>query len=273
MTTEVNNGKLTIFSVTHLDCSFPKCDFIVPIQTNKDKTGIDLGILSDNTGNNISHKNANYSELTALYWIWQNLQNIDADFIGFCHYRRYFLYPTFFTKKLKNKFLNRAKKFILRRKIFQKLKLSLAGSHKLRNFLLEQLNKGYVIISDGFFLFDKYHQPISLKNDYSWVHSANDWQICKSVVTDLFPDYIESFNYCEAQNYYSPYNVFIARKDFVMQYCNWLFPILFNIEKRVEIPENKYQARVLAFLAERLFNIYLYKNNIKKIELPIFNPL
>lgn len=46
-----------------------------------------LGYIPDNTGDNISAKNPNYCELTALYWVWKNL---DCEYIGLCHYRRYF---------------------------------------------------------------------------------------------------------------------------------------------------------------------------------------
>lgn len=58
------------------------------IQVGRSLTNIDLGFLNDNTGDNISNKNRNYNELTALYWGWKNLK--DAEIIGLCHYRRYF---------------------------------------------------------------------------------------------------------------------------------------------------------------------------------------
>lgn len=40
----------------------------------------------DNEGDNISGKNPDYCELTAQYWAWKN---IDCDYYGFFHYRRY----------------------------------------------------------------------------------------------------------------------------------------------------------------------------------------
>ena len=40
----------------------------------------------DNNGDNISAKNSQYCELTAQYWAWKN---IDCDYYGFFHYRRY----------------------------------------------------------------------------------------------------------------------------------------------------------------------------------------
>lgn len=44
-------------------------------------------MIGDDTGDNISAKNPYYSELTAQYWAWKNL---NAEYVGLCHYRRYF---------------------------------------------------------------------------------------------------------------------------------------------------------------------------------------
>ena len=60
----------------------------LPIQVGKAISNTDLGVQGDNTGDNISEKNQSYCELTGIYWAWKNLKNVD--YIGLCHYRRYF---------------------------------------------------------------------------------------------------------------------------------------------------------------------------------------
>ncbi len=59
--------------------------WIKPIQVGAALTDIEIADLKDNTGDNISEKNYNYSELTAMYWVWKNRQD---DYMGICHYRR-----------------------------------------------------------------------------------------------------------------------------------------------------------------------------------------
>lgn len=51
---------------------------------------LESDILTDCEGDNISSKNRQYCELTALYWIWRHAKE---DVIGLSHYRRHFILP------------------------------------------------------------------------------------------------------------------------------------------------------------------------------------
>lgn len=61
-------------------------DWVIPIQVGKALTDIKIADVCDDTGDNISLKNTDYSEGTALYWIWKNTDG--QDYVGLFHYRR-----------------------------------------------------------------------------------------------------------------------------------------------------------------------------------------
>lgn len=61
-------------------------DWIVPIQVGAALTDKSIYEIKDNTGDNISEKNGNFSEATAIYWMWKNASK--TDYIGLNHYRR-----------------------------------------------------------------------------------------------------------------------------------------------------------------------------------------
>ena len=77
---------IKIIVATHKKYQMPEEKMYLPIHVGKEGKQ-DLGYTGDNTGDNISNKNNFYCELTGMYWAWKNL---DADYIGLCHYRRYF---------------------------------------------------------------------------------------------------------------------------------------------------------------------------------------
>ena len=55
-------------------------------------------------------------------------------------------------------------------------------------------------------------------------------------------------------------NIFIAKSEWVNKYCEWLFSILFEVEKNISISDDNYQKRVFGFLSRRA----KFKSNIDK---------
>lgn len=80
--------KITVFVACHKPADVHSDDMYRPIQVGKALSTNEMNMIGDDTGDNISKKNPLYSELTAQYWAWKNYH--DSEYIGFCHYRRYF---------------------------------------------------------------------------------------------------------------------------------------------------------------------------------------
>ena len=77
--------RVKIFVVAYKAFEMPEGESLVPIHVGKNLLD---GMIGDDTGDNISEKNPSYCEMTAHYWIWKNVR--DCDYVGVCHYRRYF---------------------------------------------------------------------------------------------------------------------------------------------------------------------------------------
>lgn len=85
----LNNNNLDIFVCSHKQYKSPVLNKVyktLSVGNNTELYGDN--IIRDDTGDNISDMNPFYCELSGLYWIWKNY-NI-KDYVGICHYRRYF---------------------------------------------------------------------------------------------------------------------------------------------------------------------------------------
>ena len=74
----------------HKPIACPNSDLYLPVQLGASTAENPIaGMQPDNAGDNISDANFSFSEMTAQYWAWKNLE---ADYVGLCHYRRYFCF-------------------------------------------------------------------------------------------------------------------------------------------------------------------------------------
>ena len=184
-----------------------------------------LGFVSDDTGENISSKNSSYCELTGLYWMWKNSP---ADIIGLVHYRRYFANWRF--------------------------------GHRLEKKDLEKIFDTYDIIlpKKTTSLFNNVYE------DYDHWNYAKDLDLCQKVISEQCPEYIDSFDKVMNGSDLYYYNMFIAPKEIISGYCEWVFPLLFEVEKRVDMAGyDDYQKRIYGFLTERLFDVWMDKQDLK----------
>lgn len=186
----------------------------------------------DNTGDNISEKNANYCELTALYWAWKN--DRQSKYKGLCHYRRYFT-TSIFSKD-------------------EKKYLTIDDVEKL-------LKKADIIVPE------KQYFVRSARENYLRCGYQEDLQITYNVLKEKYPEYLEIYDKVLDGNWSYLTNMLIAPKKIFDDYCEWLFDILFEVEKRTDITGYSIQeARIFGYISERLLTVWLLKNQYSVIE-------
>lgn len=223
---------IKILVATHKKYWMPEDTVYMPIHVGRENKD-DLGYIGDNTGDNISVKNSNYCELTGLYWAWKNL---DCEYIGLCHYRRYFSF------KVKGNILKDKQNAILEQKDYEKL---------LQEYDVILPNKRNYYIE-------------TVRSQYEHAHNKQDLLEVENIVKEKYPTYSDAFTKVMNSRKLYIYNMFVMKKDLFNEYCKWLFDILFTLETRIDISNyDQYNARVFGFLSERLFNVWLEKQNLK----------
>lgn len=232
-------SEVKIMIATHRDYDFPNDKTYAPVHVGR-VNGNSFGCVGDDTGENISHKNPNYCELSGLYWAWKNKFFSQAKYCGLVHYRRHF-----------------------------------SGSLQYKgNFSILSGDDVIELMKDCDILLPKKRKYYveTVKNHYANAHSGKDMDSLQKVVSELYPEYLPTFDYVLSQRGLYLYNMFVMSPDKFDKYCTWLFHILFVLEERVDITNyDNYQKRIFGFLSERLFNVWILHNKFRIKEVKIIS--
>lgn len=248
-----------LYSVFHKDFFKPAADYVVPIHAGKSASDKQLDILSDNTGDHISHLNNTFCELTVLYWLWKNAERSTSHF-GLCHYRRYFtLKPP----------MNALKPARIISYFPAQENIDKVVTPSLHDELTNLLATNDVIVQQPMLIHRNKSGTLNLEQHYKKDHIANDWNVLITTIAELYPAYKPSIKTFNESLKMSFFNMMIAPWNVWDDYLTWLFTILFEVQKRILVSDNAYQARVFGFMSERLMNLYLQHNDTKTAYLPI----
>lgn len=221
------NAKIII--ATHKLYDMPEDKIYLPLHVGSEGKEA-LPYQPDNTGENISEKNPSFCELTGLYWAWKNL---DCDYLGLAHYRRH---------------------FTVRSKGYQKkhTPMECVLSSKELNCLIPK----YKIIVPQ----KRNYYIETLYSHYAHTHYAEHLDITRDIIREKYPDYLDAFDQVMKQTSGYMFNMYIMEKKLSDQYCEWLFDILFELEKRVgERDYSAFQGRFFGRVSEIIFNVWLAK--------------
>ena len=198
-----------------------------------------LGFQGDNSGENISVLNPYYCELTGLYWAWKNLE---CDYLGLVHYRRYF------TKKgVTYKDSINIDAVILDKDDIEKML-------EVSNVIVPKKRKYYIE---------------TLYSHYAHTLDAGHLDLARKMIEQKNPEYLASFDKVMKQRSAYMFNMFIMKKELADDYFTWLFPILDSMYECMDLSDlTPFEARLFGRVSELLFNVWLDKNNLNIKEVP-----
>ncbi|KAI4450949.1 hypothetical protein C823_005486 [Eubacterium plexicaudatum ASF492] len=215
-----------IFTMTHKKFDEPKDSIYIPLHVGR-AAADDLGYAGDDTGDSISERNKYYGELTGVYWVWKNVR--DADIVGICHYRRYFLNQE---------------------------------SELLSQKEYEDILKEYDVITSNDLKSNKSYREL-----YEEAHNIEDLNLTENIIKKKFPEYANELESVLSGNtgYYG--NLMVTSKNLFDSYAQWLFSIFFEMEKQIDVSSyDLYHQRVFGFLSEQLLKVWIQKHNLKVYE-------
>lgn len=236
--------RITIAVATHKAYRMPEDPMYLPLHVG---TALHPDILTemtgDNTGDNISDRNGYYSELTGLYWLWKNC---NADYKGLVHYRRH-LGSTHFAQRHAHDRFDRIIRTDEMREILHHSDIVVA---KRRNYYIE-----------------------TVRSHYAHTFHIEQFDKCRNVLLDLCPDYVPAWDHLMESRSAHIFNMFVMKHDLFDAYCAWMFPILFELEKRLPPAQyDAFDARYLGRVSERLLDPWLATNKYMFTELPTVSP-
>jgi hypothetical protein len=256
----------------------------LPIHVGKSLSSKDLDMQCDNEGENISDKNPLYCEMTGWYWAWKHLK---AEYIGLCHYRRYF---TFRSIGFKERLI--AKLSIAYVNIFGGL-LHKTGGY-FPNIVVNNENelrleaKDFAKCIDDI-LKDKDYDAVvpsphrfTNGDTYSYfvVFGREFLSLLSEIIERQHPDFYPFYKASLKESSFYAGNMAIFKYKHFDEYCTLVFSILkefevLMVERGLCIDPYKERlcSRIIGYLAEVLTNAFIFKMRCEKYKILRVNTL
>lgn len=216
-----------IFAMTHKPFEVPADAMYIPLHVGHIDAREEFGYMGDDTGDNISKYNCYYAELSGVYWVWKNYT--DADCVGICHYRRF---------------------------------LTSEEGYAFTEVEYERILSTYDLVTTK-----QLELPGSYREGFAAHHKVDTLDETGRIIAELYPEYYDTFVRLVHQNKTYFGNMMVAKKALFDAYCEWLFTILFELQKRIDLAfEDDYHRRVFGFISEFLLYVWVTANQYRAYE-------
>lgn len=251
----MNNDKpldLKILISCHKEITLPQAEVYLPVQVGVANTSVRLaGMQPDNEGENISDRNFTYCELTAQYWAWKNLE---ADYVGLCHYRRFFYFGE----------QNYAKN-----DHFQ-VEADALSEYSIRDFRLDDVKlirrevEGYDLVTAPYWDVSKTIAPGGVKSSVAehmiayGLFEEEDLKKLRSIVAERQPAYLSHFDSYVNGKKYLGYSCYIMRRELFDRFCEFEFDILQAFDETFDYSYlTTTKKRICGYFGEILYSVFV----------------
>jgi hypothetical protein len=218
---------IRILIACHKKSPVPADPLYLPLQVGAEGKE-SIGFQRDDEGAEISSRNSLYCELTGLYWGWKNLS---ADGLGLVQYRRHFTMHS----------------------------RSWCAHHSLDENVLtaeeaRQLLERYAVLVPK----KRRYYIETIYSQYDHTFDGRHLDAARAAVRRRCPEYLPDFDaYMKARSGWM-FNMFLMRRPLADAYCQWLFPLLEDVEAQIDSSGmNAFEKRYIGRVSERLLDVWL----------------
>ena len=217
---------IKVIVAAHKPYPMPEDGLYLPVQVGASGKR-PIGFTPDNTGDHISDKNDRYSELTGLYWAWKNLS---ADYLGLAHYRRL---------------------------------LTARGGSTLDRALTQGEAEALLSRSDVILPRKRRYYIETIYSHYAHTMYPEPLDLTREIIAERHSAYLPEFDRLKHRRSAHLFNMFLMKRELADAYCEWLFDILEELEKRVDDSVyDSFHRRFYGRVSERLLDVWLYTNRL-----------
>lgn len=234
----------------HKPADIIKSDVYLPIQVGKSiNPQLDLGIQPDNEGDNISDENDYYCELTAIYWIWKNLQ---ADYKGLFHYRRFLTIEN----PIKHQIISSISGGRICTSLIPCNGTRFVKDAKAFENALPKLLLKYDILTTK-------RIKVDMSTERFFNFDFEYWRLIRKIISEHHKTYITAFEETISSHSFFFANMFVMKNTLFEEYCDFLFSILEELKGKlikdkwlINLHAEKLFSRKLGYIAEVLTGVF-----------------
>jgi hypothetical protein len=108
---------------------------------------------------------------------------------------------------------------------------------------------------------------------YSHTMDGSQLDKMRDVLSEHCPDYLPAWDGLMRSTRVHVFNMFVMPTELFDGYCSWLFPLLSELESRIDTSDmDAFAARWPGRVSERMLDPWLATNGVSYAELPVVSP-